>query len=76
MKLSNRLYDILKEIALVWLPALIVLWIALAKIWHWPLVEEIAGTMAAIDTFLGAILKVSTANYNKEQEEIANAGEE
>lgn len=75
MRMSNKLYDVLKEIALVWLPALIVLWVALAKIWQWPLVEEIAGTLAAIDTFLGAILKVSTDNYNKEQEVEANVGE-
>lgn len=75
MKFSNRAYDVLKEIALVWLPAVNVLWVTLAKIWQWPLIAEISGTMAAIDVFLGGILKISTANYNKEQENAANVGE-
>ena len=75
LRMSNRLYDVLKEIALVWLPAVNVLWVALSKIWGWPLTAEISGTLAAVDVFLGTVLKVSTDNYNKEQEIEANAGE-
>ena len=76
MKLTNKAYDILKEIALVVLPALGTLYFALAKIWSFPYPAEIVGTITAVDAFLGALLKISTDNYNKEQEEIANAGEE
>lgn len=65
MMLSNKAYDILKYIAQIVLPALGALYAALAKIWGFPYGEEIVGTIAAVDLFLGAILKISTDNYNK-----------
>lgn len=65
MKLSNKMYDILKWIALYLLPALGTLYFALAGIWGFPYGEEIVGTITALDTFLGVILGISTANYNK-----------
>jgi len=67
MKMSNKVYDVLKEIALVWLPALGTLYFALAKIWSFPYAAEIVGTISAVDVFLGAVLKISTNQYNKEQ---------
>lgn len=67
MKLSNKAYDILKYIALILLPALGTLYFALAKIWGFPYAAEIVGTISAVDAFLGALLKISTDNYNKEQ---------
>lgn len=66
---SNRTYDILKAIAQVWLPAIGTLWFALATIWNLPYGEPILGTITAIDAFLGAILGISTAQYNKEMDE-------
>lgn len=69
MKLNNRVYDILKWIALILLPALGTLYFALAGIWHLPYGEQIVGTITAIDTFLGALLGISTLNYNKNKEE-------
>lgn len=69
MKLSNKRYDTLKYIALVALPAVETLWLTLGKIWSFPYVIEIGATIAAIDVFLGALLKVSTDNYNKEAEQ-------
>jgi imidazoleglycerol phosphate synthase glutamine amidotransferase subunit HisH len=66
MKLSNNLYDKLKWIAQILLPALGTLYFALASIWNLPYAEQIVGTVAAIDTFLGVILGISTAQYNKE----------
>ena len=69
MKMSNKVYDVLKEIALVWLPALGALYFALAKIWSFPYATEIVGTISAVDAFLGAVLKISTNQYNKEQTE-------
>lgn len=65
MKLNNKLYDILKWVALVCLPALGALYFGLARIWGFRYGEEIVGSIAIIDTFLGAILGISTANYNK-----------
>lgn len=70
-KMSNKWYDILKFIAQLLLPALATLWTALGKIWSWPLVTEIAATICAIDTFLGAILKLSSMQYKKDEELMA-----
>lgn len=62
--MSNKLYDILKFIAQIVLPALGTLYFALASIWGLPYGEQIVGTITAIDAFLGALLGVSTARYN------------
>lgn len=69
MKMTNKVYDILKDIALYVLPALATLILTLGGIWGFPYAEAIAGTITAIDTFLGAILKISSNSYAKEQEE-------
>lgn len=63
--MSNETYDILKKIAQVWLPAIGTLYFALARIWNLPFAEEIVGSLTAIDAFLGALLGISTAIYNK-----------
>lgn len=63
--MSNKVYDILKFIAQVVLPALGTLYFALAGIWNWPLGEQVVGTITAIDTFLGVLLGISTSKYNK-----------
>ena len=70
-KMENKVYDILKYIALIILPALGALYFALSKIWGdgiFPYPTEIVGTIAAVDTFLGAVLQISTDNYNKDNE--------
>lgn len=64
--MSNKTYDILKWVAQYLLPALATLYFAVAKIWSLPYGEEIVGTITAIDTFLGVLLGISTANYNKQ----------
>lgn len=66
MLISNRMYDILKWIAQIFLPAIGTLYFALAGIWGFPYGEQIVGTITAIDAFLGAILGISTKMYNKE----------
>lgn len=68
MKMSNKVYDILKYIAQIVLPALATLYFALAKIWGFPYGAEIVGTISAVDAFLGALLQISTNQYNKEQQ--------
>ena len=69
MKMSNKVYDVLKWIAMYLLPALGTLYFALASIWGLPYGEEIVGTITAVDAFLGAILGISNAQYKKEQQE-------
>lgn len=65
MVFSNKVYDILKWIAMVVLPALGTLYFALAGYWGWPYGEQVVGTITAIDTFIGVLLGISTAQYNK-----------
>lgn len=66
--MTNHVYDKLKIIALIVLPALVTLWVSISTIWGLPYTEEIAGTLAAIDTFLGALLKISGDKYNPVRE--------
>lgn len=63
--MSNKAYDIIKWIVVIVLPSLGTLYFALASIWGLPYGEEIVGTITAIDTFLGAVMMISTAQYNK-----------
>lgn len=65
--MSNKAYDILKWIALVVLPALGTLYFALASIWGLPYGQEVVGTITAIDTFLGALLGISSVQYKRGQ---------
>ena len=67
MKLSNKVYDVLKWIALYLLPALGTLYFALSGIWGLPYGEQVVGTITAADTFLGVLLGISSAAYKKEQ---------
>lgn len=66
MKLSNRAFDILKWVAILFLPALAILIRTVFAIWSIPYGEEISSTIVALQVFLGAILGLSTLNYNKE----------
>lgn len=69
MKLPNRVYDILKWICLIVLPALSVLYGALAHIWGLPYASQIPLTIEAIDVFLGALIGISNYNIKKEGNE-------
>lgn len=69
MKISNKTYDVMKWIAQYLLPALGTLYFALAGIWGLPYGEQVVGTITAVDTFLGVVLGISTATYNKSQKE-------
>lgn len=66
MKMSNKIYDVLKYIQQIALPALGALYFALAKIWGFPYGTEIVGTISAVDVFLGALLKISSNQYYNE----------
>lgn len=68
--MSNKTYDILKYICQIVLPAIGTLYFALAQIWGFPYAEQIVGTITALDTFLGAVLMISSASYNKSKNDI------
>lgn len=65
MKMNNKTYDILKWIGMVVVPALGTLYFALAGIWGLPYGEQIVGTLTAVDTFIGVVLGISSAQYKK-----------
>ena len=65
---NSKLYDVLKFIALIALPSVGTLYFALAAIWGLPNADEVAGTILAVDTFLGVLLGISTAVYNRSEE--------
>lgn len=68
MKLSNKLYDVLKWVVMIALPALTTAYVGMAAIWGWPYATEVAKTSAVICTLLGALLGISTAEYNKDKQ--------
>ena len=68
MVLNNKVYDILKWIAQIVLPAFATLYFALSSIWGLPYGEQIVGTITAVDCFLGALLGISSLNYGKKAE--------
>lgn len=65
MKLDDKLYDILKWVTMIVIPAIASAYVGLAAVWGWPYSEEIAKTSAVACTLLGALLGISTAEYNK-----------
>lgn len=68
--MSNRTYDTLKFIAQVVLPALGALIFALSTAWGgWDWAEPVVGTITAVDAFLGAVLGISTIEYNRQKGE-------
>lgn len=67
MKLSDKAYTILKWLTLVCLPALGTAYVALAGVWGFPYPEEVSKTVLAVCTLLGALLGISTAEYNKDK---------
>jgi len=67
MKMTDKMYDVLKWVAQILLPAVATLYFAIAQIWGLPYGEQIVGTITAIDAFLGALLQISTNQYNKDK---------
>jgi len=65
MKLPDKVYDVLKWITMIVIPALATAYVGLAAVWGWPFADEVAKTAAVICTLLGALLGISTAQYNR-----------
>lgn len=66
--LNNKQYDIIKWLTVVLLPALGTLYFALSQLWGLPAGESILGSMMAIQVFIGAIMGISTKQYEKSGE--------
>jgi len=67
MIIPDKIYDLLKWLTMIVLPALATAYVGLASIWGWPYADEVAKTTAVVCTLLGALLGISTAQYNKQQ---------
>lgn len=63
--LSSPVYDALKYVALVLLPAFSALYFGLGQIWGFPKIEEVVGSVAVLDAVLGMLLRQSNKNYMK-----------
>lgn len=67
--MSNKVYNILKWVAMIVLPALATLYLGLSNVWGLPYGEEVSTTITLINTFLGTVLMISTNQYNKRVDE-------
>lgn len=68
--MNNKVYDILKWIAIVFYPAMVVCVISILTALGYPNVETVAIILGAIETFLGSILGVSSVKYYKKMSEV------
>ena len=71
IKLPPAIQQALQWVALVLLPSLTTLWLALGPIWGLPRVQEVGATLTALDAFLGTILGVSAQSLAREQAAVA-----
>lgn len=65
LAISNRLYDVAKDSATIYLPALAIAYGALAQFWPLPFVTEVVGTIGVLVVFIGSVLKKSSKEYQK-----------
>lgn len=66
MVMNNKVYDVLKWIVMIVIPAITTAYVGLAAIWGFPFAEEVAKTSAVVCTLLGALLGISNAQYYKD----------
>src|SRR4051812_16416668 len=64
--LTGKLYDVLKLIAMVVLPALATLYLGLGNLWNWPSTDEVDASIVLLNTFLGALLQLNARSYYKD----------
>lgn len=64
--LPNKLYDLIKYVVTIIMPAVSVLYVGLAAIWGWPYADEVSRTFAVVYTFLCAVMGFSTLTAKKE----------
>ena len=67
MRIPDKLYEILKWVLMIVVPAFITLLTALTKAWSWDIpLEAITITITSIAAFLGVCVGISTANYRRD----------
>lgn len=68
MQINSKVYDVLKWVTMIVLPALATAYVGLAAIWGFPYADEVAKTTAVVCTLLGALLGISSAQYYKDSD--------
>ena len=63
MKFTNNVYNVLKWIAQIALPAAGTLYLGLAQIWDLKYQMQVVNSVVVVDTFLGVLLGISSASY-------------
>lgn len=76
IKLNNKVYNVLKWVVMIAIPACATLYFALATIWGFPYGDEVVATMTATATFIGALIGISTKSYNQSGEDVILHGGE
>lgn len=66
--LNSKQYDAIKWLTVTLLPAVGALYFALAAIWDFPAAEQVLGTLAAIQVFIGAVMGISSKQYEESGE--------
>ena len=66
-ELNDKVYDVLKWLVLIVLPACSGLYAALAGVWGWGYTEQVTTTISAVALFIGALIGVSSASYKQEK---------
>lgn len=67
LKLSDAVYDVLKWVALICLPAIATCYGAISTIWGLPYGTEICATISAVATMIGTLIGISHLNIKKEE---------
>lgn len=73
--MSNKIYDILKWISVIVIPALVCLINTLGQTWGWQYTKEVSITIGAIGVFLGAVIQVSSAKYKNKDNDNDNSSD-
>lgn len=69
MKIPDKVYNWLKWLCILGLPALSSMYSTLAGIWGWPFAEQVPQTLSTVSLFLGTVIGISSAEYNRIQQQ-------
>lgn len=64
--MNNQIYDVLKDVSLLWMPILITFYGVISATWGIPYGEQILATLTGLNAALGAVVKYFKAKYDKE----------
>lgn len=66
LPMNNQIYDVLKDVSLLWMPILITFYGVISATWGIPYGEQILATLTGLNAALGAVVKYFKARYDKE----------